>query len=214
MHGPPINISTPCVYKDSADRRSLVLCFYSAEKRSSDMKITVYARKVELTPDLESSFEKKLSKYDRYFKEGAEAFITVSHKRGFSTVELTINSSGTIFRSEQSERTFLSAFDNCIAAIERQIRKNKTRLNKKLREGVFVKGSDSAMEYNGPEYEEEGEFSIRYKSFKFKPMSTEEAILQMNLSEHDFYVYKNDQTGEVNIVYKRKDGDYGCIVPV
>ena len=178
------------------------------------MRVAVYVKKnTEVAHDFNSIVERKLQKYDRYFRDEAEASLTLSSKRGFATVELTINAGGTIFRSEQSDKTHLSAFDSCIAAIERQIRKNKTRLNKKLREGVFVKGADAIGEYIGPEYEEEGEFNIRYKSFKFKPLSVEEAILQMNITEHDFYVFINDETGAVNVVYRKKDGDYGCIIP-
>ena len=97
-------------------------------------------------------------------------------------------------------------------AIMRQIRKNKTRLSKKLREGAFLKTASEDVVFDLYE-EEEKEFPIRTKSFKFKPMSYDEAIMQMNLLEHDFYVFVNEESGEVNVVYKKKDGSYGCIIP-
>ena len=91
--------------------------------------------------------------------------------------------------------------------IERQIRKNKTRLAKRLRSGAF----DNGIIDTGEDFEEESEFKIRRKSFALKPMSVEEAIMQMNLIEHEFFVFKDDKTEEVCVVYKRKDGDYGLI---
>jgi putative sigma-54 modulation protein len=103
-----------------------------------------------------------------------------------------------------------NALDETIEAILRQIRKNKTRLEKKLKEGAFV----PAPEEEAPaEVEEHPEFRVRTKSFPVKPMSTEDAILQMLLLEHDFFLFCNPDTGALNLVYRRDDGDYGLIVP-
>ena len=112
------------------------------------------------------------------------------------------------------EETFQIGIDTALAAIERQIRKNKTRLGKRLRDGAFAR---SVGEAPAPDFEEEVAedvaFSIRDKSFALKPMSPEEAILQMNLLDHDFFVYRDAESGEVHVVYRRHGGKYGRILP-
>lgn len=176
------------------------------------MKVTIVGRKTEVPKGFRETAERKLLKYDKFFKDDAEATVVISQKGNFDKLELTITSVGIFFRSEQSDETYQNALDKALSAIERQIRKNKTRLAKRLRDGAFLKGNApdiSPVE----EYEEEAEFTVRTKSFKFKPMSCEEAIMQMNLLEHDFYVFANDESGEVNVVYRKKDGTYGCIIP-
>ncbi|MBO5275410.1 MAG: ribosome-associated translation inhibitor RaiA [Clostridia bacterium] len=173
------------------------------------MKTTIIARKMDVPKDLEELFKKKLGKYDKFFRDDAEAHVVMSKRKNMEIIELTIMSAGTIFRSEQENSTFNNAFDCAMDAIERQIRKNKTRLEKRLREGAFVRETGEIIE----EIPEEPEMSIRVKNFNFKPMSAEEAILQMNLLGHEFFVYENDTTGEVNVVYKRHDGGYGMIAP-
>ena len=121
--------------------------------------------------------------------------------------EITINAAGTLFRSEVEDETFRNALDHALYAIERQIRKNKTRLERRLRTGAF----DQGILETGEDIEEEQEFIIRRKAFPIKPMSVEEAIMQMNLLEHEFFVFRDDRTDEINVVYKRKAGDYGLI---
>lgn len=155
-----------------------------------------------------SQAEKKLLKFDRIFKYGATATVKSCKKGNLESVELTISSGGTLYRSEKQAETVLNALDCTIEAIERQIRKNKTRLEKRLREGIFEKGADIVAL---PEEEEQGEFKIKTKKFSLKPMSVEEAILQMNLLGHSFFVFENDKTEKVNVVYCRVDGDYGLI---
>ena len=174
------------------------------------MKITMTGRQVEVPADLKPIAEKRLAKLDKFFPDDAAAIIKLKKKRSMEVVELTIQDAGIFFRSEKSADTYQTALDEGIDAIVRQIRKNKTRLEKRLREGAFVK--DAAPE-TVPEVEEQKDFEIRYKTFRFKPMSPEEAILQMNLLEHDFFVFENDVTGKVNVVYAREDGEYGCIEP-
>ena len=177
------------------------------------MKVTIIGRKCEVPRGFRDTVEKKLVKYDKFFKDDAEATIVISQKGNHDNLELTIKSVGIFFRSEQSDETYQNALDKALNAIMRQIRKNKTRLAKKLREGAFVKGQTEDDEYVDPYVEEETEFALRTKSFKFEPMTREEAIMQMNLLEHDFFVFLNEASGEVNVVYKKKDGSYGCIVP-
>lgn len=174
------------------------------------MKITTVGRQLNVPEDLKELFDRKLSKFDKFFRDDAVATITLKRrKNGRERLELTISSGGTLYRCEAEDTTFRNALDTAVGAIERQIRKNKTRLEKRLREGAFVKGSVDNYEV----LDEETDFEIRTKTFTFKPMSPEEAILQMNLLEHEFFVFKNDSTGETNVVYKRIDGGYGLIMP-
>lgn len=172
------------------------------------MKITFTGKHNGFPGQYVNAAEKKLSKFDRIFKDGATATVKSCKKGNLESVELTISSGGTLYRSEKQAETVLNALDSTIEAIERQIRKNKTRLEKRLREGIFEKGADIV---SVPEEEEKGEFNIKKKSFPFKPMSVEEAILQMNLIGHSFFVFENDETGKINVVYCRNDGDYGLI---
>lgn len=174
------------------------------------MKITTVGRQMEVSEDLKILFEKKLRKFDKFFRDDAKAYITLSKKRNMEVLELTISSGGTLYRSEKESTTFNNALDEVIEAIERQIRKNKTRLEKRLRDGAFIKEADDAALTM---VEEETQFNIRVKSFAIKPMSPEEAILQMNLIGHSFFMFRNAESDEVNVVYKRHDNGYGLIIP-
>ena len=173
------------------------------------MKITVAGRKITVRDSFKDHAQKKLTRFDKFFDDDAEAKVVIFKEPNLECVELTINSDGTIFRSEQKAASFLNALDNAVDIIERQIRKNKTRLEKRLKSGAFEYADEA---YDETEDDDGAEFVIRYKSFSFKPMSVDEAILQMNLSDHDFYVFENDVTGQVNVVYKRKNNEYGCII--
>ena len=178
------------------------------KKGGMKMKITTVGRQMEVPRDLKELFENKLQKFDKFFKGEAEAVITLSRKKNLECLELMITSNGTLFRSEESDTTFRNALDRVIDTIERQIRKNKTRLEKKFK--------GSGFDFSGfaeEDYEEEAEFEIKTKTFSFKPMSVEEAILQMNLLGHEFFVFTNMESEEVNVVYKRRNGGYGLIIP-
>lgn len=178
------------------------------------MKITTVGRQMAVPEELKNLFEKKLAKFDKFFRDDAVAYITLSKKHNMEILELTISSGGTLYRSEEENSTFNNALDEAIEAIERQIRKNKTRLEKRLREGAFIKETvNLPAGVKETNVEEELDFDIRVKTFQLKPMSPEEAILQMNLLGHEFYVFTNEATGAVNVVYKRKNNNYGMIVP-
>lgn len=173
------------------------------------MKITFTGKQNSFPPYQIPAAEKKLSKFDRIFKDGATATVKAVKKGNLESVEVTIVSMGTIYRSEKQAETVLIALDMAIDALERQIRKNKTKLEKRLREGAFDRSPELSAE---PEIEEEaGEIVFKTKTFAIKPMSPEEAVLQMELLGHSFFVFENDTTGKVNVVYVRKDGDYGLI---
>ena len=156
---------------------------------------------------LKAAVEKKLLKFDKFFGEDTEAFVTCKVRKGVKIIEITVNYGGTTFRCEEESDTFITALDRAVEGLERQIRKNKTRLEKKVKTNAFVITPE-----DDDEYVEEGEFEIRVKTFPFKPMTPEEAILQMNLIGHSFFVFRDAETEDVNVVYKRHEGSYGLIV--
>lgn len=172
------------------------------------MKIAIYGKQMNVRESLEVLIERKLEKFNKFFGDDAEALVTCRVRKGVKIIEITVNYGATVFRSEEESDTFATALDRAIEGLERQIRKNKTRLEKRMRSGAFVIEED-----DDDEFEEEGEFEIRVKSFPFKPMSAEEAILQMNLLGHSFYAFVDAETGSTCVVYRRKEGSYGLIVP-
>ena len=172
------------------------------------MKITTVGRQMNIPEETKVLLAKKLAKLDKYFGKEGDATVTFSRKHGKRYLEVTINAANTLFRCELEGESFRETIDRAIETIEGQIRKNKTRLEKRLKEGVFENG-DTADDY----IDDEPEFKIRTKTFSFKPMSVEEAILQMNLLGHEFFVFEDQDTEDTCVVYKRKDGDYGLIVP-
>lgn len=174
------------------------------------MKTTIIGKQMNVSEDLKALVTKKLSKFDKFFKDGAEAFVTFNRRHDQECLEITISANGTLFRSEKKNSTFQNSLDECVEAIERQIRKNKTRLEKRLREGAFSAPVESPVP---AEVEEEKEIIIRTKKFPFKPMTPDEAILQMNLLGHEFFVFVDSQSEDTCVVYKRDDGNYGLIVP-
>jgi len=176
------------------------------------MKITIVGRKLNVYDDTRELIEKKLAKLDKYFKAAnTEATVTLSRKRNVSSLEVTINADGTLFRSEVDADDFRIALDQTVDHIEGQIRKNKTKLAKRLRENVIDMSMVPDPVEEAPDEEEP---IIRVKQSEFKPMTPEEAIMQMNLLGHSFYVFNDITTGDTCVVYTRKDGDYGLIEPM
>ena len=172
------------------------------------MKITIYGKQMTVRESLKNAVEKKLAKFDKFFGDETEAYVTCKVRRGVKIIEITVNYGGVTFRSEEESDTFITALDRAVEGLERQIRKNKTRLEKTVRRGAFIISED-----DDDEYVEEEEFEIRVKTFPFKPMTAEEAILQMNLLGHSFYAFISADSGDTCVVYKRKEGSYGLIVP-
>ena len=172
------------------------------------MQFTFTERKVNLSDDFRAYAEKKLTKLDKYFRNDAVAYVTVGSERGLVTVEVTVKHDNMYFRAAEKMADVYAAVDATVAMIERQIRKNKTRLEKRLRSEAF-QAPDPVFDA----VEEESEFDIvRTKKFSIKPMTPEEAILQMNLLGHEFFVFKSmDEKGTFSVVYRRKDGGYGLI---
>lgn len=172
------------------------------------MKITTVGRQMTVPEDMKALIAKKLSKLDKYFYEEGEATVTFSRKHNKERLEVTISASNTLFRGEAEEQTFRDALDRDIDAIEKQIRKFKTRLGKRIRASAFDK-PDPVLDA----IEEEQEFTIHKKIFNIKPMSVEEAIMQMKLLEHNFFAFEDSTTGDTCVVYERSDGAYGLIMP-
>ena len=173
------------------------------------MTYTFTGKKLEVSDELRAYAEKKIGKIDRLFRTESEAFITFSTERGRYRAEVTLRNNGMFYRVSELTSDMYASIDSACAAIERQVRKNKTRLEKKLRENAF----ERTAEVLPTEEEEEPEFKIvREKKFSIKPMMPEEAILQMELLGHEFYAFRNeDEDGAFAIVYLRNNGGYGLI---
>ena len=175
------------------------------------MKYTFACKKISLNDSVKAYAEKKIGKLDKYFRSEPEATVTFSvEKKNRCVVEVMLRSpDGTMFRAvaEDPDGDMRGAIDSCEQQIDRKIRKNKTRLAKNLRDGSIK--AEVPEEFD---LQEERDFRIvRTKRFAVKPMSVEEAILQMNLLGHSFFVFRDVDTESVNIVYQRKDEGYGLI---
>lgn len=172
------------------------------------MKITVIGRKCTPRDSFKERAEKRLKKVEKFFGADAEAKITATVEKNEQIVEVTIYHDGMIFRSQERAVNMNDALDRCADSIVRQIRKNKTKVEKKLRSGAF--DAYEAIDV----FEPEDDYSvIRSKEITLKPQSVEEAILQMNLLDHQFYVFLDSNTEKICVVYARKDGGYGLIIP-
>lgn len=174
------------------------------------MKFQYSEKKVKLPANVHAYAEKKVMKLARYFEEDAEALIVFSVEKNRNNVELTVHGAGTLFRASEHTSDMFASIDAAVGTIERQIRKNKTRLARRLRQDAFVRSVEETSFV--PEEKEEDLSIVRVKEFYFKPMTREEAVLQMNLLEHNFFAFRDeDNGGAFAVVYKRNDGGYGLI---
>jgi len=172
------------------------------------MKFTIVERKIKIEDELRQYALRKVEKLDRYFQQDSDTTLTFSELRGKQTVEITVRQVGLVVRAEETTTDMYASVDGAISSIERQIRKNKTRLAKNLRAEAVLPELPEEFEAH-----EEGTFDIvRTKRFTVKPMSVEEAILQMNLLGHSFFVFRNTDFGDaICVVYRRNNGGYGII---
>lgn len=169
------------------------------------MEINVRGKNIEVPPALRQYAEKRLSKLDKYVKQDTFACqVTFSVERGRYIVEVTAPLNGYLLRAEEAASDGFSSVDLVFEKLERQIEKYKTRLNRRDK-GDVKPGETREDEYTGR--------IVKVKKFALKPMDPEEAAMQMELLGHDFYVFSNGETGAVNVIYKRKDGNYGLIEP-
>ena len=179
------------------------------------LRFNIRGENIEVTPAIREYVEAKVEKVERYFNEDVNAKANVNLKvynDKQTKVEVTIPMKNVTLRAEERHNDMYAAVDLIVDKLERQIRKHKTKVNRKFREregaGVYF----ANVTKNGAEVEQEEEFQIvRTKQFDLKPMDQEEAILQMNMLGHDFYIYTDAETDSTNIVYKRQDGKYGLI---
>jgi len=175
------------------------------------MKFTFTDKKINLPKSVHNYAEKKVGKLERYFHNEADAAVVFSVEKDRNNVELTIRSGGTILRVAESTSDMFASIDAAVSSMERQLRKNKARLEKRLRQDAFERSVEEQSSF-APVEEEEDFQVVRTKRFPIKPMTTEEAILQMNLLGHTFFAYKNEELdGAFAVVYKRNDGGYGII---
>ncbi len=174
------------------------------------MKFQFSEKKVNLPGNVHAYAEKKVMKLGRYFDEDAEALVIFSVEKNRNNVELTVHGAGTWFRARESTSDMFASIDAAVGTIEGQIRKNKTRLARRLRQDAFVRSVEETS-FAADEPEEELKL-VRTKQFYFKPMTRDEAIMQMNLLEHSFFAFRDeDNGGSFAVVYRRNDGGYGLI---
>ena len=173
------------------------------------MKFQYSEKKVKLPGNVHAYAEKKVMKLGRFFDEDAEALVVFSVEKNRNNVELTVHGAGTWFRASESTSDMFASIDAAVGTIERQIRKNKTRLARRLRKDAFARTVEAT---SFVEDKEDDMDIVRVKKFYFRPMTREEAILQMNLLEHNFFAFRDeDNHGAFAVVYRRNDGGYGLI---
>lgn len=175
------------------------------------MRITITGRNIELTDGIKGAVNEKLSKLEKYFKPDTDVYVTLSVEKERQKIEVTIPTKGHIIRSEQVSNDMYVSIDMVEEVIERQLKKYRTKI---------VDKKQVAMESFQPDFidsdmddEEEGIKIVRSKKVGMKPMYPEDACIQMELSGHDFFVFRNAETDEINVVYKRKGNTFGLIEP-
>jgi len=177
------------------------------------MRIMVSGKNMEVTDALRDWVAKKVGKLERYFDPDTEAQVTMSVEKNRHIVEVTIPFDGVVLRGEESTDDMYTSIDRVLEKLEKQIHRHRTKLERKLREGAF--------RFDSPVFGDQFEDTdrqrqykvVKTKRFAIKPMDLEEAVMQMDLLGHSFFVFTNAETDEVNVVYKRKDGNYGLIEP-
>lgn len=172
------------------------------------MRIIISGRNIVVTEALKEKVNKKLAKFEKFFGENSEAHATLSVEKGRHIFEVTIPFNGVIIRSEEATDDMYMSIDNVVEKLERQVRKQKTKLERKMKD--YNLRFDTLFD-NIPDTDEEELKIVRTKRFTIKPMPAEEAAMQMELLGHSFFVFSNSETEEVNVIYKRKDGNYGLI---
>jgi len=182
------------------------------------MQLTVHGKNMEVTDALRKYAEKKIGKVKRYFDDIIEVQVVLSLQDNKSTgnkqvAEATIFAEGAVIRGEEATSDMYASIDSVAEKVERQIKKHKERLKERWKRGRKSLGNPTVEMIEEVEEEEEEPRIVKTKRFPVKPMPAEEAVLQMEMLGHDFYVFRNAETEEINIVYKRRDWNYGLIEP-
>lgn len=175
------------------------------------MKIKITGKNMDITDALREITFKKIGRLDKYFQGDVDTNVTFSVEKNRQIIEVTINLPGTILRAEEYSDDMYTSIDKAVDVLERQIRKYKTKLQKRYKNGETIRFEN--IEPMPKPKKEDVPKLVKVKKFAMKPMNVEEAILQMELLRHNFFVFMNGETDEVNVVYKRKDGNYGLIEP-
>lgn len=182
------------------------------------MKYNIRGENIEVTGAIREYVEKKVSKLERYFETppASDVHVNLSVYNDEQRIEVTIPMPNLLLRAEERHIDLYAAIDLVVDKLERQIRKYKTKINRKARQNGAPKLAFAEMEnkaVNGKSEESDEIEIVRTKRFDLKPMDPEEAVLQMDMLGHEFFVFTNDKSGQSNVVYKRKDGKYGLIEP-
>lgn len=175
------------------------------------MKFIISGKNIDVTPGLKSAVEDKIGKLEKYFTPETEVHVTLGVQKDMQKIEVTIPVKGTIIRSEQASNDMYVSIDLVTEVIERQLKKYKTKIRQEEQAGAASLRTDF-LEADVDDAEEEVKI-IRTKKFDIKPMYAEDACVQMELLGHDFFVFVNAETDDVNVVYKRKGSTYGLIEP-
>lgn len=173
------------------------------------MRITMNGKNLTVTEDLKNRIEKKLGKMDRYFRQEVDATVRLTQEKNLRYIaEITITVGGIMLRAEETSDDIIKSADKAVDKIVRQLRRHRTKLEKRLHEEVVIQPEEA----EGP-IEEESQELVRVKRFEMKPMTVEDAILQMDMLGHSFFLFQNSETGITSVVYRRNDGNIGMLEP-
>ena len=180
-----------------------------ASEGVKDMRISISGKNLEVSDYMRETAEKKLNKLSKFFPQDAEAQVSLAVEKSRHIVEVTVPYEGRIIRAEETSGDMYASLDNVVYKLEKQVQRYRTRQERRRHTGEVI--ADFAP---APVEEEKESFTpriVRTKKFDIRPMSEEEAMLQMEMLGHSFFVFENAETGEVNVLYVRKDGNYGLI---
>ena len=173
------------------------------------MRITITGKNLTVTEDLKNRIEKKLGKMDRYFRQEVDATVRLTQEKNLRYIaEITITVGGIMLRAEETSDDIIKSADRAVDKIERQIRRHRTKLEKRLHEEVVIQAEETENSV-----EEESQELVRVKRFEMKPLTVDDAILQMDMLGHSFFLFQNSETGITSVVYRRNDGNIGMLEP-
>ena len=170
------------------------------------MNISIFSKNTSIRDPFRERCEKKLEKLDRFFSDDAKVSVTVNNQNGRETVEITVSDGGMFFRAEKTTSDRMDSLELVVDALTKQITKNKTKLERKFQSGRFQPSFDDNVV-------SEDFGVVRTKRFHVNQMDIQEAILQMDMLGHSFFMFRNPETDEINVVYRRVDGNYGVLIP-
>lgn len=172
------------------------------------MKYIYTGKGMEVSESLKARVEKKLGKLERYFRDEPEATVRFKQQKGArNIIEITVSVSGVILRAEECSNDMYLSIDRAVDKLESQIRRHRTKLEKRIRSSELEPVAEV------PAFEEQNYDIVRVKKFSVKPMSVEDAITQMELLGHDFFLFMNEENENMNVLYRRHDGAYGLLQP-